>query len=217
MQAGVSFIRYLEETADQGEAESQLVLGLAYQDGWDGTIKPDTIVARWCELAAEQDDRRPAFVLGRLLKEKERIGKDEVKAMQCLTQAAGQGDNYARVLLGEILLEGNGVPADWRRGSELIRQSALAGFAPGQFRLGVLYMVGDATMPKDDIESLAWFIVAADAGSKVAQDLRDKRTELLGREAVRQAIKRSRALLGKDETARLDFKDGSGEKSSASR
>lgn len=213
----MSFIRYLEETADQGEVESQLVLGLAYQDGWDGAIKPDTIVARWCDLAMEQNDRRPAFVLGLLLKEKERIGKDEAKALQCLTAAADHGDNYARVLLGEILLEGNGVPADWHRGSELIRKAALAGFAPGQFRLGVLYLVGDATMPKDDIEALAWFIVAADAGSKVAQELRDKRTELLGPEAARQAIKRSRSLLLKGQTAQLDFKGTSGEPGALSR
>jgi uncharacterized protein len=199
--AEVSFTRYLEVSAGQGEAESELVLGLAYRDGWDGSIKPGTIAARWCDLGAEQDDMRPAFVLGLLQKENKPIGKDEARAMQCLNSAAGKGDNYARVLLGEMLLEGNGVPVDWRRGSELIRKSALAGFSPAQFRLGVIYLVGDAATPKDDIEALAWFIVASESGSRVAQQLRDKRTEVLGRDAAREAIKRSRALLMNDQTA----------------
>jgi TPR repeat protein len=194
-QAGVSFLRYLEATAGQGEAESQLILGLLYRDGWDGAIRQGSALERWCQLAAEQDDRRPAFLLGRLLMEPGRIVPDKARSAQCLAAAADLGDNYARVLLGETLLEGAGVPVDWTHGAELMRQAARAGFAAAQFRLGILYLVGDATLPKDEIEALAWFIVAADAGSRPAQKLRDERTALLGREAARLAIKRSRALL----------------------
>jgi TPR repeat protein len=98
-----------------------------------------------------------------------------------------------------MLLEGDGVPADWRRGMDWIRKSATAGFAPAQFRLGVIYLVGDNATPKNEIEALAWFIVAAEAGSKSAQEFRDERTQLLGREAARLAVKRSRTLLAKNE------------------
>ena len=195
--AAFSYISYLETTAGQGEAESQLVLGLAYRDGWDGSIKPGMIAFRWVELAAETGDPRPAFVLTLLQREKNRIAKDEARALQCLLAAAEHGDNYARVLLGEMWLEGNGVPADWRRGAAWIRQAALAGFAPGQFRLGLLYLVGDSATPKDDVEALAWFIVAAESGSQSAAELRDQRTALLGRDTAHLAIKRSRVLLGK--------------------
>lgn len=197
-QAAYSFIEYLQTSASRGEAESQLVLGLAYRDGWDGTIKPGLITFRWCELAAEAGDPRPAFVLGLLQKEKDRIAKDEAKAMRWLSAAADHGDNYARVLLGEILLEGNGVPPDWRRGTNWIRQAALDGFVPGQFRLGIIYLIGDVAIPKDDVEALAWFIVAAESGSQAAIELRDKRTKLLGQNVSYLALKRSRALLGKD-------------------
>ena len=197
VQAEVSFIRYLQESASQGEAESQFILGLTYRDGWEGTIKSCSIADRWRTLAAELDDQRPAFVFALLQKENDRVQKDEAKAVQCLTQAAGQGEDYARVLLGEMLLEGNGVPADWRSGTEWIKKAAQAGFAPAQFRLGVIYLVGDATTPKDDIEALAWFIVAAAAGSKPALQFRDERTKLLGREAARLAILRTRAILHK--------------------
>ena len=58
-------------------------------------------------------------------------------------------------------------------------------------------MVGGEATPKDEIESLAWFIVAAESGSKLAREYRDERTEMLGREIARLAIKRSRALLVK--------------------
>ena len=196
-QAAFSYLGYLETTASQGEAESQLVLGLAYRDGWDGTLKPGMIACRWVELAAETGDPRPALVLGLLQKEKGPIARDEGRALQCLVAAADHGDNYARVLLGDMWLEGNGVPADWPRGAERIRQAALAGFAPGQFRLGLLYLVGDSVTPKDDVEALAWFIVAAESGSQGAAELRDQRTALLGRDTAHLAIKRSRVLLGK--------------------
>lgn len=199
LRAGGSFFSYLQQSADQGEAESQFVLGLAHRDGWDGIIRIGSTTAKWCELAAELGDQRPALVLGLLQKAGERVSKDEAKAVKLLSEAAERGDNYARVILGDMLLEGDGVPADWRTGANLMIKSAGAGFAPAQFRLGLIYMVGDESTPKDDIESLAWFIVAAEAGSKPAEEFRDERTQLLGPEVARLAIKRSRTLLVKDE------------------
>ena len=62
--------------------------------------------------------------------------------------------------------------------------------------------MGNETTPKNDVESLAWFIVAAEAGSKPAQEYREERTQQLGREVARLAIKRSRSLLAKGEIPR---------------
>ena len=197
LQAGGSFFKYLAQSAERGEAESQFILGLVHRDGWDGNLRIGTIAAKWYELAEELGDQRPVFVLSLLQKEKDPVGKDGAKALQWLSLAADQGDNYARVILGDMLLEGDGVPADWRNGVELIKKSAAAGFPPAQYRLGVIYLVGDKSLPKNDIEALAWFIVAAEAGSKLAQDYRDERTQELGLEVARLAIKRSRELLGK--------------------
>lgn len=196
-QAKIPYFQYLQESAKQGETESWFILGLAYRDGWDGSVKPGTAAARWCELAAEQGDQRPELVFGLLQKCNERVTPDAAKAVECLTLAAGQGDDYARVILGEMFLEGNGVPADWRSGAEWIKKSATAGFSPAQFRLGVLYLVGDVSTPKNEIEALAWFIVAAEAGSKPAEMFRDERTRALGNEAAYLAVKRSRTLLVK--------------------
>lgn len=195
--AKTSFSQYLQETASQGEAESRFILGLAYRDGWEGSVKPGTAAARWCELAGEMDDHRPELVFGLLQKGGERIIQDATKAVECLTLAADQGDNYAQVILGEMLLEGNGVPANWRSGTEWIRKSANAGFPPAQFRLGVIYLVGDESAPKNEIEALAWFILAAEAGSETARVFRDERTQSLGHEAAYLAVKRSRTLLVK--------------------
>lgn len=192
-----SFLKYLLETASQGEAESQFILGLAYRDGWDGSIKPGTIAARWCEVAAEMDDHRPELVFGLLQQGGEQVMPDAARAVEYLTRAARQGDNYAQVLLGEMLLEGKGVPPDWRSGTEWIRKSAVAGFPQAQFRLGVIYLVGDEATPENEIEALAWFILAAEAGSDSARALRDERTQSLGHEAIYQAVKRSRTLLVK--------------------
>jgi uncharacterized protein len=204
-QAATSFIKYLEVTANEGEAESQLVLGLTYLDGWDGTLKPGMLTYHWYELATEAGDPRPSFVLRLLLKVKDPIAKNAARAMQCLNAAADLGDNYAQVLLGEMWLQGHGVPADWRRGSERIRQAALAGFPPGQFRLGIIYLLGNSATPKDDVEALAWFIVAAESGSPGAIELRDEQTKLLGRDIARLAVMRSRVILGKEATVVADY------------
>jgi len=195
--AEASFFNYLQVSAGQGEAESQFILGVAYCDGWDGTIRAGSSAAKWRELASELGDLRPLLVTGLLRNEKARVEQDRAAAVKWLGLAAERGDNYARVILGDMLLEGDGVPADWRRGKEWILQSARAGFAPAQFRLGVIYTVGDRTTPQDDVEALAWFIVAAESGSKAAREYRDERTRELGREVARQAIRRSRALLAK--------------------
>jgi len=169
VQAERSYWRHLQESADRGEAEAQLILGLAYRDGWDGTIRSGTLAARWRDLAAELDDSRPTLMLALLQREKEPVPPDQAQAGKWLRQAAERGDPYAQVILAEILLEGNGVPADWRHGVEWMTRSATTGFAPAQLRLGVIYLVGDETLPKNEIEALAWFIVAAEAGSRRRQ------------------------------------------------
>jgi len=204
------FFQYLVQAADHGEAESQFILGLAYRDGWQGTVEPGSAVAKWSDLAAERDDRRPALVLGLLRRDGARVARDVAQAVKWLSLAAGQGDSYAQVILGEMLLEGDGVPADWRSGAEWIRKSARAGFPPAQLRLGLIYLVGDESMPKNEIESLAWFITAAEAGSKPAEEFRDEWTQRLGREAARLAVKRSRTLLaesGRAKTPHPGFAD----------
>jgi len=193
-QAGMPFFSYLRQTASDGDAESQLILGLAYRDGWDGTIKADSFIAKWHNLAVELHDQRSNLLLRRLLQQSEHLAQDTETAQKWLSLAAEQGDDYARVILGEMLLEGDGVAADWINGAEWIRKSAAAGFVPAQFRMGLVYLVGGKTTPKDEVEALAWFIVAAESGSKVAKEFRDEQTALLGREVAHLAIKRSRLL-----------------------
>lgn len=199
LQAEGTFYRYLQDAASQDDAEAQCILGLVCRDGWSGTIKPGSIVAKWRELAKEMHDERPELLLRVLAKESVPVLRDEAKAIAWLGSAAGHGDNYAQVILGDMLLEGDGVTANWLGGTEWMKKSADAGFAPAQFRLGLIYMVGDASLPMDQIESLAWFIVAAASGSKPAQEYRDERTQLLGREIARLAIKRSGMLSSRND------------------
>lgn len=199
-----SFFRYLQATAELGEAESQFVLGLAHRDGWDGSIKPDSALAKWRELAGERGDHRAFLLLGLLQRETRGLAKNNSAALRWIESAADRGDDYARVILGDMLLEGDGVPADWRRGVALFQKSASAGFAPAQFRLGIVYLVGHEATPRDEIEALAWFIVAAESGSEVAAAYRDERTQVLGKEVARLAVRRSRTLLHAERLADED-------------
>ena len=197
VQAGVPFSHYLTQTAGNGEAESQFILGLECHDGWSGKIQANTAASKWHDMAVEMNDQRALLLIALLRKQSDRVAKNEGEAIRWLQSAAQQGDDYARVILGDILLEGDGIPANWVAGTELIKKSAYVGFPPAQLRMGMVYLVGGATTPKDEIEALAWFIVAADAGSSVAREFRDERTQTLGREIARLAVRRSRILLGK--------------------
>lgn len=199
-----SFFRYLQATADLGDAESQLVLGLAHRDGWDGAIKPDSALAKWRELAGELGDHRAFLLLGLLQRETQGLAKNSSAALRWIETAADRGDDYARVILGDMLLEGDGVRADWRRGVALFEKSANAGFAPAQFRLGIVYLVGHEATPQNEIEALAWFIIAAEAGSEIAAAYRDERTQVLGKATARQAVLRSRTLLHPERLADED-------------
>jgi len=199
VQAEGDFFQSVRQLAARGEAESQFILGLAYRDGWAGTLQPGSTAAKWREMALEQGDLRPVLVLGLLKQEGVRVAADGARGIQCLSLAAERGDNYARVILGDMLLEGDGVPANWRGGAELIRKAAAEGFGPGQFRLGLIYLVGGDTTPRNEVEALAWFILAAEAGCKVAREFRDERTQALGREVASLAVKRSRIILRKSD------------------
>ena len=59
---------------------------------------------------------------------------------------------------------------NWKRAADLLRQSALQGFAPAQTRLAMLHRTG-AGVPEDRIEAYAWIGLAAEQGERDALDV----------------------------------------------
>src|SRR3977135_3780089 len=80
-------------TAEAGDADSQVELGLRYNKG-DGVAKDFAEAVKWFRKAAEQNHPRAQNALGVCYSEGEGVVKDPVEAVKWYRKAADQ--NYAR-------------------------------------------------------------------------------------------------------------------------
>lgn len=77
--------------------------------------------------------------------------------------AATTGNAEARYLLGVAHLQGIGLARDTAKARELLRQSAMAGFARAKFGYGQMLLAGEAGR-KDEEEGVGWLEQASEAG-----------------------------------------------------
>ena len=65
-------------------------------------------------------------------------------------------------MLGQLYLQGRGVPKDDAKGADLVRRAAETGLAGAQYTMGLLLVEGRGGMPKDPATAVLWFKAAAD-------------------------------------------------------
>ena len=103
--------------AEQGDAEAQFWLGLAYEQNWFGTTDEKEAV-KWYQKAAQGGDPDAQVELGRRYENGEGVEQSFKLAAEWYRRAAehvpdlggaGQGKNQ----LGLLYLEGRGVPRDY--------------------------------------------------------------------------------------------------------
>ena len=96
------------------------------------------------------------------------IPPDEQAALRWIGKAVAQGNAAAQFELGSYyILKPH---RDWKRAADLLRRSALQGFAPAQTSLAMLHLAG-AGVPVDRIEAYAWLLLAAEQGERDAAEL----------------------------------------------
>ena len=76
---------------------------------------------------------------------------------------ASMGDADMQQLLGDMYVQGHGVPQDYAEAVKWHRKAAEQGSVASQNNLGVAYMWGFG-VPQDNVEAYAWLSVAADQG-----------------------------------------------------
>ena len=159
-------------------------LGKAYRDGLGISIDRKA-AAEWFQKSAEAGNPCSAYMLGKLLLEKEQIPQ----AIHWLRQAAEQNDPYAQYRLGKLLLTGaEGVPRDAVAAIKLLKDSATQGNSFAQYTLGKLYLLGHEVQA-DREEALRYFAQAAAQGNTYAQYFIDHQKDFSGA-AVGTAILR---------------------------
>ena len=96
------------------------------------------------------------------------IAPDEQAALRWIGKAASQGNAAAQFELGSYYtLESH---RDYGQATDLLRQSALQGYAPAQTSLAMLHLTGSG-VAKDKVEAYAWLGLAAEQGEREALDL----------------------------------------------
>ncbi len=98
--------------AEQGDAEQQFVLGVAYVEGL-GVPQDETEALRWFRLAAEQGFAAAQNDLGIMYGTGRGVPQDETEAVRWYRLAAEQGFAAAQYNLGAQYGNGQGVPQDY--------------------------------------------------------------------------------------------------------
>jgi TPR repeat protein len=109
--------RWLLLGAEQGNAESQFWLGVAYDQNWFGTADNQE-AAKWFRLAAEQGQPDAQASLGQKYEDGDGVEQNYALAAQWYRKAAEQvpdlgGAGQGRWRLGQLYLDGRGVPKDY--------------------------------------------------------------------------------------------------------
>lgn len=92
------------------------------------------------------------------------VAKSDTLAVQWLTKAADAGSARGMHELSLLVLEGEGTRTDTVRANKLTRQSAVQGWGPALYSMGIRNMNGDDGVQQDQIEGERLLVLAANAG-----------------------------------------------------
>lgn len=164
------------DSAEQGVADSQNILGYMYNYGHG--VKQDNIQAlTWYRKAAEQGCKMAQETLGfSYLYGIDGVNPDYAEAANWYRKAAEHGDTDAQSNLdftynhiGWLYESGSfGVKQDFAEAAVWYRKAAERGHADSQYNLGDLYASGQG-VPQNDAEAVAWFRKAAEQGHAYSQ------------------------------------------------
>ena len=169
-------LHWYRQAADQGYAGAQNDLGTLYTHG-RGVQRDDEEALHWYRQAADQGDALGQYNLGTMYREgRGGVEQDYAEAVKLFQLAEASGDRIAqrraKADLGELYMEGQGVPQDPTRAVSLFREAielAEPGEAPGQNGLGAAYLNGRG-VERSDGDAVQWFRAAAEWGDAAGQN-----------------------------------------------
>jgi TPR repeat protein len=152
----------LLEKAGTGDAEAQVLVGLAFQRG-QGTARDTARAAAWLKRAAEQGHPAGQTGLGLLYMSGDGVAKDPAVAISWFRKAAELNYASAEGQLGWAYCTGNGVGKNAEAAMQWLRRGAEQGNPFVQNKLGVAYSKGEC-VTKNEATALGWFRKAAEQG-----------------------------------------------------
>ncbi|MCL2389948.1 MAG: SEL1-like repeat protein [Endomicrobia bacterium] len=162
----VSVFERTKESAEAGNAESQLKLAKMYYDA-NGVKKDYAEAAKWYKEAAEQGLADAQYKLAKMYAAVGRgVDHDFAAAAKYYESAAEQGHADAQFELGRLYYYNNqGVKRDQVEAVNLYKKAAKQGHVEAQYWLGSAYLDEE-----DYAEAVKWFKKAVEKGYRSAQD-----------------------------------------------
>lgn len=158
----------LRKSAEQGNAQAQTNLGVAYING-EGIQKDEAQAISWFRKAAEQGNAEAQYNLGGIYINGIGVKKDKDQALTWFRKAAEQGIAQAQLFVAAAYLNGvGGVEKDITQSLIWVRKAAEQGNAQAQYNLGLMYLQGKG-IEKDEAQAITWFHKAAEQGYANAQ------------------------------------------------
>lgn len=162
-------IRKFKPSADNGDANSQYILGVLYNNG-GALINSHKKAATCYKKAAEQRHPEAQFYLGNLLQQGKGVTQDYKEAASYYYKSAKQGNIKAALHLGRLFETGKGVSQDYAKAGKLYLVAAKNGDKEAQYYLGRLYHSGSG-LPQDDVKASEWLEKASQNGHQGALSL----------------------------------------------
>jgi TPR repeat protein len=156
----------LIEDAQSGNPEAEFMIG-EIAAAAAGTARSYALAAEWYRLAAAKGFEPANLALALLYlhgaggdDEPTRVAADPAQAARYLAAAAQSGDAEAQSLLGQLYMEGNGVPKDAALAWRYTLAAANHGIALAQLNAGLIILDRSAAA-RDLAEAYKWFALAA--------------------------------------------------------
>ena len=155
-------LKWFRKAADQGYAESELILGWSYREGRLGLEKDPQAAVNWFRKAAEQGDAWGQAELAFMYERGEGAPQNDAEAFKWYTRAAEQGLPMAQFDLAYLYENGKGVQANIEKAIQLYELSAVQIYM-ARNNLAVIYLEGRDKLAKDPIVAYKWGLLAVSA------------------------------------------------------
>lgn len=160
-------IQNIQQSAEKGNAKSQVLIGEIYEYGADVPVNP-SVAAKWYRRAAEQDNPEAQYYLGVTLEKGMGVPRNTAESLKWLFMSAEQGQEKAQIWLALVYVKDKELRQDFLKRIRGYQQSAQQGNAGAQYVLGWIYREG-AGLPVNPQEALKWYHKSAMQGNALAQ------------------------------------------------
>lgn len=159
------------KAAEQGSLEAMNNIGMMYKAG-KGVKQDYSKALEWCIKSAStgRGDSAAQANVGFIYKEGSgTIAPDYSSAMKWFLKAAERGRAEAKLAIGNLYEDGQGVEQDYSQAMEWYLRAGLQGLPDAQYNVGRLYKQG-LGVQQDYTKAMEWFVKAAEQGHKVAEE-----------------------------------------------